>query len=76
MSVPTPSMTKDRNKLGLIEMEKDLSWQFLEHRDQTTLVMGVQAYLERVTRACEELRWFVRSGYGESDGDFGREVEG
>jgi hypothetical protein len=70
MSVPTPPVTK-----GLISTENDLLWEFLEHRDQTTLVMGVQAYLERIMRGCEELRRFVRSGYGESDGSFGREVE-
>ena len=69
-------MTRDRDKVGLLDADKDLPWQFLEHRDQTTLVIGVQAYLERVIQGCEDLRQFVRSGYGESDGGFGREIEG
>lgn len=56
-------------------------YQFSAHQDQTTLVLGVMGYIDRLEREITELREFVNLGFkklndvGQMDGGIGARIE-
>lgn len=42
-------------------------YNFATYSDQTTLVMGVLVHLDALARQCEEMRTFIRTGFGDGN---------
>ncbi|KAH0548243.1 hypothetical protein GP486_008048 [Trichoglossum hirsutum] len=61
----------------IIQPQPMYQYQFLTYQDQTTLVIGLLGYVERLMKECEEMRAFIHMGYNAQESDGARfNVEG
>jgi hypothetical protein len=60
------------------EPDEPERWRFQQYQDQTTVVMGMLSYVERLMRECEAMREYVRRGFSDvvAAGGLWRELEG
>lgn len=61
-SAPSSAVRADGSAITEAETEQYI---FNAYQDQTTLVQGILVHLDALTRQCEDMRTFIRTGFGE-----------
>lgn len=67
-STPASAVLTDRNRNPAIQNDAE-KYIFTTYQDQTTLVMGVLVHLDALARQCEDMRTFIKTGFGSGNGD-------
>lgn len=66
-SAPSSAVLADSNEGPAIQdVEK---YSFTTYQDQTTLVMGILVHLDALARQCEDMRTFIKTGFGDGNED-------
>ena len=60
-----PAHTQRRPPTSAPHLNTEEQWQFMLHQDQTTMTIGVLNHLDRLIEHCQQMKSFVRTGFGE-----------
>lgn len=66
-SAPSSALFTDSNESPTSQDAEKYS--FTTYQDQTTLVMGILVHLDALTRQCEDMRTFIKTGFGDGNED-------